>query len=190
MLATATRRKPFRDLPRVLRAAGRLRDRVRERGELLAHDGGVERLVAVGAEDGRELRRLDLADHHVGVGHGQGPAAAVAGRAGHRAGAVRADAGAGAVEVEDGTPAGGDRVDRHHRRAHPHAGHHRLEGALELAVVERDVGGGAAHVEADDLAEARHGGGARRTDDAAGRPDRMASLPPKLAASVSPRSTA
>ena len=142
---------------------------LRQLRELLAHDGGIERLVAAGAEDGRELCRLDLADHDVGVGHGERAAAAVAGRARHRAGAVRADAGAGAVEVQDGAAAGRHGVDRHHRRAHPHAGHHRLEGALELAVVERHVGRGAAHVEADDPVKARHGGGARGADDPAGR---------------------
>ena len=37
------------------------------------------------------------------------------------------------------------------------------------AGVERDVGRGAAHVEADDLVEPRHRRGARRADDAAGR---------------------
>ena len=61
-------------------------------------------------------------------------------------------------------------MDRHHRRAHAHARHLGLEGAFELAVEVRDVSRGAAHVEADDLVEARHGAGAHGADDAARRP--------------------
>ncbi len=44
----------------------------------LLHDLVVQRLVAVGAEHGREVRGLDAAEHHVGVGDGQRAAAAVA----------------------------------------------------------------------------------------------------------------
>jgi hypothetical protein len=56
--------------------------------------------------------------------------------------------------MQNRAAAGRHRVDRHHRRAHPHAGHLGLEGALELAGVECHVGRGAAHVEGDDLIEA------------------------------------
>ena len=45
---------------------------------------------------------------------------------------------------------GRHRVDRHHRRPHPHAGHLRLERPLERAVIQGDIGAGAAHVEPDD----------------------------------------
>ena len=61
-----------------------------------------------------------------------------------------------------------DGVDQHHRRLHAHARDFRLEGALVFAVIMRDIGGGAAHVEADHLAEP--GGSSRlgETDHAAG----------------------
>ena len=136
---------------------------------------------------------LDLADGDVGVGHGERAAAPVRGRPGIGAGAVRPDPEARAVEAEDRAAAGGDGVDRHHRRAHPHAGDLGLEGALELAGVVADVGRGAAHVEADDADRALRcppsvaglGTPARRAravahhaDDAARRPgeDRVLAL--------------
>jgi hypothetical protein len=88
--------------------------------------------------------------------------------------------------AEDRPAARGDGVDGHHGRAHPHARHLRLELALELARVVRHVGGGAAHVEADDLLEP---GGLRRAHHPmmppAG-PDRIESLPWKRCASVRP----
>ena len=71
--------------------------------------------------------------------------------------------------MQDRAAARRHRVDRHHRRAHADAGDRCLERALEPAGVERHVGGRAAHVEADDAVESRHGRGARRADDAAGR---------------------
>ena len=71
--------------------------------------------------------------------------------------------------MQDRAAARRHRVDRHHRRAHAHAGHLGLERALELAGVKRDVGRGAAHVEADDVVEPGHRRGARGADDAAGR---------------------
>ena len=66
-------------------------------------------------------------------------------------------------------PPGRHRVDRHHRRPHAHARDRGLERPLEPAGIQRDVGGGATHVEPDDLVQARHAGGAGRPDDAAGR---------------------
>ena len=124
---------------------------------------------AVRAEHLGEIARLDLAHHHVGIGHRQRAAAAVTGRAGIGAGAARPDAKARAVEFQDRAAAGRHGVDAHHRRAHAHAGHLGLELALELAGVVRHVGGGAAHVEADHLVVPRQAGGARHADDAAGR---------------------
>ena len=160
--------KPLRQGARVLRLAGGLRHLGGQSGEFRLHHLGVQRFVAFGAENGREVRGHDFADADVGVRHRQRAAAPVAGRAGIGAGAVRADAQAGAVEMQDGTAAGGDGVDRHHRRAHPHPGDGGFKRTLKRAIVQRDVGGGAAHVEADD---ARQAGGFRRArgaDDAAG----------------------
>ncbi len=158
-------------------AAGR-GDRVGERGELALDHRLIERRVAVGTEDAREEARLQLAEHDVAIGDGERPAAAVAGGARIGAGRFRADAIARAVEAADRAAARRHGVDMHHRRAHAHAGHHRLEAALVFARVMRDVGRGAAHVEADDLVESPHLGGAHGADDAAGgaRQDRILAL--------------
>ncbi len=137
-------------------------------GEGLFHRLGVERLVLVGAENLREEIGDELADQHVGVGDRERAAAAVAFRAGIGAGAVGTDAEARAVEMQHRAAAGRDGVDEHHRRAHPHAGDFGFERALVFAVVVRHVGRGAAHVEADQLLEARLAAGLGHADHAAG----------------------
>ncbi|SCE39939.1 hypothetical protein GA0115253_104903 [Streptomyces sp. Termitarium-T10T-6] len=142
---------------------------VGELGEPLAYVVGVERKVAVRAEDRREVGGLDAAEHHVGVGDGEGTAPAVAGGAGVGAGRVGADAVAAAVEVQNGAAAGRDGVDAHHRGTHPDPGDLRPQFAFELPGVVRHIGGGTAHVEADDLAVAGLLGGADHADDASGR---------------------
>ncbi len=130
--------------------------------------------------------RVELADHDVGVGDRERPAAAIAFGTRVGAGRIRPDAEARSVEMQDRAAAGRDRMDQHHRGAHAHARDLGFEGALEGAVVMRDVGRGAAHVEADDAGEpsalARPGHG----DDAAAGPERIASLPWNRLASVSP----
>ncbi len=158
--------------------AGGAADLGRERGEFFAHDLGVERRIAPGPEDAREELRLDLAEHDVRVGDRERPAAAVAGRPGVRARGIGPDAVPRPVEVQDRAAAGRDRVDRHHRGAHAHAGDPRLELALELAGEVRDVGRRSAHVETDDAVEPRCGGGAHRADDTArgAREDRILAL--------------
>ena len=125
-----------------------------ELGEARSRDLRVERLVAAGAEHPREVVRLDAAEQHVGVGDGERAAAPVAGRPGIGAGRVGPDPVPAAVEVQHRAAARGHRVDGQHRRPHPHPGDLRLVLALELAREVRHVGGGAAHVEADDLVEA------------------------------------
>ncbi len=70
--------------------------------------------------------------------------------------------------MEDGAAAGRHRVDGEHRHAEPGARDLGLEIAFEAAVIEGDVGRGAAHVEADDAIEPGGGRGARRAVDAAG----------------------
>ncbi len=69
--------------------------------------------------------------------------------------------------MQNGAAAGRDRVDRHHRRPHPHARDPRLERPLIGAGIERDVSRCAAHVEADDVIESGHARRARGPDDAA-----------------------
>ena len=147
-------------------------------GKRLAHRVGVERKVLLRPENLREEIRDELADHHVGVGDRKRPAAAVACRSRIGAGAVRADAKARAVEMQDRAAAGRHRVDQHHRRAHAHAGDLGLERALVLAVEMRHVGRGAAHVEADQPVEARFASGLRHADHAArrSRQDRVLAL--------------
>ena len=132
------------------------------------HRGGVQRLVLAGAEDMGEEFRLQRAQHDVAVGDAKRPAPPVAGRAGIGACRLGAHAIAGAIEKADRAAARRHRVDQHHRRAHAHARHQGLEGALVFAVVVRDVRRRAAHVEGDDLVEAGLARGLHRADDAAG----------------------
>ncbi len=152
------------------RAAGGAADLPGERREFRAHRGVVQGGIALRPEHRRKELRLDLAEHDVRVGDGERTVPAVARRARVGAGRVRPDAVARSVEMQDRAAAGGDGVDAHHRRAHAHSGHLRLEGALELPGVVGNVGRSPAHVEADDLPEARGKRGAHRADDAARRP--------------------
>ena len=82
---------------------------------------------------------------------------------------MRADAQTHAVEEADRAAAGGHRVDLQHRRGEAHAGDDGVVGALERAGIVRDVGRGAAHVEAERMGEAGAARGRRHADDAAGR---------------------
>ena len=157
-----------RDLGRRALVAGGVPNLRSQGRELRAYRVGVQRLVLAGAEDVGEERGLQRAQHDVAVGDAERPAAAVARRARIGAGGLRADAIARAVEEADRAAARRHRVDQHHRRAHAHAGHQGLEGALVLAVIVRHVRRRAAHVEGDDLVEAGLTGGFHRADDAAG----------------------
>jgi hypothetical protein len=129
--------------------------------------GGVERLVGVGAEDGGEKLGAKLSGHDIGVGHRQRTAPAIGRRAGVGARAVRPDAHAGAVELQNRAATRRHGVDVHHRRAHPHPGDLGHEDPLVFPGVVADIGRGAAHVEADDLLEPGDLGGADTADHAA-----------------------
>ena len=161
-----------------LRVAGLLGDAGGHILELRPGGVDVQRLVALGAEDRRKLVGLDLAQHHVAVGHRQRAAAAIAGRAGVGAGAFGADLHPALRVGQDRAAACRDGMDAHHRRAHPHARDLGLEGPLIGACVVADIGRGPAHVEADQLVEAGGLGGAHHADDAAGgaREDRVLAL--------------
>ncbi len=65
------REAAVRDLLGGARNAGRGPDLLGERREALAHHPAIERLVGVRPEHLREEPRVQLADHQVGVGHGQ-----------------------------------------------------------------------------------------------------------------------
>src|SRR5262249_60496020 len=118
----------------------------------------------------REVRGLDPPEHDVGVGDGERTAATVGRGPRISAGRVRTDTVPAAVEVQDRTAAGGDRVDAHHGGPHPYPGDGRLELPPELATVVGDVGRGTSHVEADDPVEAGGGGGTRHADPPAPQP--------------------
>ena len=149
--------------------AGRRRDLAGECCEFLADDVGIERRVAVSPEHFREQGGIELADHDVAVGDRERTAAPVRRRAGIRTCGLGADAKACAVERADRSTTCSHRVDAHHRRAQPDAGHFGRERPLVVAGPVRDVGRRAAHVEADDPVEARKPGNLDRADDAARR---------------------
>ena len=159
-----------RDLFRAQLAPGRLRDGLCKLREALAHHLAIERRIALRAKDLREKVGLDLAEHHIGIGHGQRPAPAIAGRPGIGSGRIRPHPHSGAVEMQNGPAAGGHGVNAHHRRAQTHTGHLRIEDALEFAGKVRDVGRGATHVEADHPIKTGGLTDAGHADNAARRP--------------------
>ena len=122
--------------------------------------GWIQRQAA-----GGEARRVDAAEHEVGVGHRrQRAAAAVAGRAGLGAAGIGADGDAAhRVHAPDRAAAGADLDELDHRHAHrqaaalevaPGARHLEAARALGLAVLdEADLGRGAAHVEGEHVAQ-------------------------------------
>ena len=152
-----------------LLAAAAVADLLCHRCEGGAHGVGVKWLVLRRAEDfGKEIRDK-LADHHIGVGHGERAAAAIAFWAGIGAGGIRADAKPRTVEMQDRAAASRYGMNKHHRRAHAHTGDFGLERAFVLASKMRHVGRGTAHVEADEPGETRSPAGLRHADDAGRR---------------------
>ena len=151
------------------RPTGVGRDLGGQRGEAAAHRLDIECRVAARAEHGGKRRRLDAAEQHVDVGDRERSATPVAGRAGVGPGRVRADLQPSGGEAQHRAATRGDRVDVHHRHLQLQAGDRAVEASRVLAVVERDVGRRAAHVEADQAAPALRLGGARHADQTAGR---------------------
>ena len=139
-----------------------------EFGEFLAHHRDVQRLVLVRPEHRGEEFRLQLAEHDIGIGDGQRPAAAIGGGAGIGTGRRRADLETPLVDGQDRAAAGRHRVDAQHRRADADARDFRIQRPLVGAGIVRHVGGRAAHVEADDLGKARRLRRLGHADDAAG----------------------
>ena len=137
-------------------------------GEPGAGGKDVERLVAGRAEHSGKVRRIDPAQYDVGVGDGGWAAQTIGGGTGFGPGAFRPDPGAQPVEAEDGAPAGGHGLHVQHRRPDAHARHGRRGFALQGPGEAADVGGRAAHVEAEDGAGAGFRGHPRHPDRAPG----------------------
>src|SRR6478672_2482005 len=129
----------------------------------------VERQILRRSENLWKKFRNEFADHYIGVSNGQRSLAAVTFRAGIGSGRVGTDTETRAIEMQDRTAAGGDRMDEHHRSAHAHAGNLCFECPLILAVEMRNVGRRSAHVEADETIETRLTSGFRHADDASSR---------------------
>ena len=140
-----------------------------QRGEFFRDHRCVQRTVPIRPKNGGKMCWLDFAHADIGVRHGQRPAAPVARWPRIRPRRVRPHPHARAIEMQDGPATRRHGVDRHHRRPHPYPRDGGFERTLERAGIQRHVGGGAAHVEADDAVEPRHGRRTRRADDAAGR---------------------
>ena len=134
--------------------------------------GGAERAVEVERHRAAEQAGgREPAEQQVGVGDGEGVAAPVGGGAGVGAGGLRADVErAAGVEASDRAAAGADRVDVDGGRARRQAVDVDVGPRGERAVAERDVGRGAAHVEADHALEAGAAGGVEGAGHAGGGP--------------------
>ena len=124
----------------------------------------------------RKLLRIEPAEHDIGVGDGRfGAAAAIADRARVGAGALRSDLQrADLVAPGDRAAAGADLDHVDHRH------HDRMAAGIAADIIARRhgrlavadqacLGGGAAHVERDDVAVAELLADLRRGDDAADR---------------------
>ena len=136
-----------------------------------------QRAGAIEVEAGpaaKEELGVEAAEDEVGVGDGGPDRRGRTDGPGHGAGGLGADAEeAAGVEAGEGAAARAGGVDVEHGDADGHAGDDGLDGGLRAAfagVDEQDVGGGAAHVEADDAVEAGELRDAQGADDAAGGP--------------------
>ena len=128
--------------------------------------GAVEVEGEVAAE---KARGLQAAEEKIRVGDGGLRAASVADGAGIGSGGFGADAeNSGGVEAGERASAGADGVDVEHGDADGEAGDLGVGGGFDFAFDERDVGGGASHVEGDDAVEAAGAGGGGGADDASG----------------------
>ena len=130
--------------------------------------GAVEIESEVAAE---KTRGLQAAEKKIGVGDGGLRAASVADGAGIGAGGFGADAqNAGGIEAGERASAGADGVNVEHGDADGKADDLGVGGGGDGAFDERDVGGGASHVEGDDAIEAAGAGGGGGADYASGGP--------------------
>ena len=117
----------------------------------------------------QEVLRRDASQHYLGVGGCGVATASVEGGAGVRARALRADAqGAPGVYAGDGATAGAHAEHVDAGAAYRQLAHLGLVPLADVTGAERDVGGGAAHIERDDAVEAGGGGYLERAGNASG----------------------
>ena len=133
-------------------------------------DDGVDGLRGTQPEDMREKFGTDAACHHVGVGDGEGSAFAIASRPRIGARTFGAHAHAGVFEEQNRSATGGDGVNGEHGCANADTADFVFEDAFIVTIEARDIGGGAAHIEANDFGEACGACGFGHADDATGRP--------------------
>ncbi len=141
-----------------------------ERGEALRHGRGVDARAAIAAEHRRQRVGAQPPEQYLGIGEGERATAAVAHRPGVGAGGGRPDREAAVAVAEDRAAAGGDAVHVEHRLRQAHAGDQMLEALRQLAVDERDVGRGAAHVKTDEARQVEPLAHPAHADQAPGRP--------------------
>ena len=110
---------------------------------------------AVGMKDHSALEKgfgAEVAEDHVGIGDGGLISPAIAGGSGAGSGAFGADPqGAAGIDRGDGAAAGADGVHVHHGHADGKAAEGVPGGDYRLLPDQRDIGGGAAHVEGDEI---------------------------------------
>ncbi len=148
-------------------AAGRLQP-PRQCRQDVAGSLPIKGAVPLGAKYLGEKRRLQAAQHHIGVGERGRTAAAVSGRSWIGAGGGRPHPQALAIEMDQRAAAGGHRMDGDHGRQQGKAGQLGPLAPLGDEHLARaaggdvkDIGGGAAHVKAHQGLVAQTGGGRR-----------------------------
>ena len=132
--------KPVGNLLGAAGSTGRCRDLGGKAGEFLAHHLCIQLFILVRAKyRGKEIW-LQLAKHHIAIGHRQRAAAPVTGwsRIGPRT--LRANAKPRPVKLAQRATTRSHRMDQQHRRMDPHPGNQCLEHPLIGIVIMRHVG--------------------------------------------------
>ena len=112
---------------------------------------------------------MDAAEDDVRVGHCRRGAFAVTGRAGIRAGAFGTDTQqAAGVDACEGSAARADGMNIEHGDADGQTVDDGFGGMARFAIDQTDIGGGAAHVESENAADAAGAGSGDSADHAAG----------------------
>ena len=152
-------------------AAGRFLCGARgERGELLRRCLRIDARAPVAPEHRRQRVGTQMPEQHLHIRQRQRAAAPVTGRPRIRARGGGTHGEAAVAVAEHRAPAGGDAVHIQHRLGEAHAADQVLEALRQLAVDQRHVGRGAAHVEADEARVVEALAHPAHADQPAGRP--------------------